>query len=74
MANKTTIGRTETIFPCPVCRKITRYHPDNPYRPFCSERCRLIDLGEWLEEGYRVAGEPAVPDPSAEESSFQEPE
>jgi endogenous inhibitor of DNA gyrase (YacG/DUF329 family) len=72
MTDKTFTGRTETIVPCPVCRKITRYHPDNPYRPFCSERCRLIDLGQWLEEGYRVAGESTVPDPSAEESSFQE--
>ena len=53
------------IYPCPVCRKITRYTVDNPYRPFCSERCRMIDLGQWLEEDYRVAGEPAaheVPD------------
>jgi hypothetical protein len=31
----------------------------NPHRPFCSERCRLIDLGTWLDEGYRVSGEAA---------------
>jgi len=30
----------------------------NPFRPFCSERCRLIDLGAWVTERYRVPGEP----------------
>jgi len=74
MTKNTAIARTETIVPCPVCRKITRYHPDNPYRPFCSERCRLIDLGQWLEEGYRVAGEPSDLETPEEESPFQEPE
>ena len=36
---------------CPVCEK--RFEPeDSPALPFCSERCRLIDLGRWLDEGY----------------------
>jgi len=39
---------------CPACRKETPWSRDNPWRPFCSERCRLIDLGEWLDEGYRI--------------------
>jgi endogenous inhibitor of DNA gyrase (YacG/DUF329 family) len=30
---------------------------DNPHRPFCSDRCRLIDLGNWAADRYRVAGE-----------------
>jgi uncharacterized protein len=30
------------------------YSPENPARPFCSERCKLIDLGEWASEGYKV--------------------
>ena len=38
---------------CPRCRKKTTWE-NNPHRPFCSERCRLIDLGVWLDEGYRV--------------------
>jgi uncharacterized protein len=42
--------------PCPVCKKKTRWE-DNPFRPFCSERCRLIDLGRWAAEDYRIAGE-----------------
>jgi endogenous inhibitor of DNA gyrase (YacG/DUF329 family) len=41
---------------CPVCRKETRW-ADNPFRPFCSERCRLIDLGKWASEEYRVPGD-----------------
>lgn len=41
----------------------------NPDRPFCSARCRVVDLGNWADERYRVAGEP-VPDeaPSGDES------
>lgn len=40
---------------CPICKKETRWD-DNAFRPFCSERCRLIDLGEWASERYRIAG------------------
>lgn len=42
---------------CPQCGRKTEYDPKNPSRPFCSERCRLIDLGEWANEGYQVPGE-----------------
>ena len=45
------------IVSCPTCKKETRYHADNPSRPFCSERCRLIDLGEWADESHKIAGE-----------------
>ena len=40
---------------CPVCKKGASWE-DNPFRPFCSERCRLIDLGKWAAEEYRIAG------------------
>lgn len=39
---------------CPQCGRLALYSPENPFRPFCSERCRLIDLGEWASEGYRI--------------------
>ncbi len=42
--------------PCPTCRKAAIFGSRNPYRPFCSERCKLIDLGEWASEKYRIAG------------------
>ena len=40
---------------CPICKKPVEW-AGNPYRPFCSERCKLIDLGEWAEEGYKISG------------------
>lgn len=44
---------------CPVCKKVTTWE-ENPHRPFCSERCKLIDLGKWASEEYRIEGkEPA---------------
>jgi endogenous inhibitor of DNA gyrase (YacG/DUF329 family) len=42
--------------PCPICRKKTAWE-ENPWRPFCSERCKLIDLGAWISEEYRIGGE-----------------
>ena len=42
---------------CPTCKTANTYRQDNPYRPFCSSRCKLIDLGEWAEENYRVKGD-----------------
>lgn len=44
---------------CPTCQTPHEYRTDNPSRPFCSERCKLIDLGEWASEGHRIAGEAA---------------
>jgi endogenous inhibitor of DNA gyrase (YacG/DUF329 family) len=41
---------------CPICRKQVDVSPANRFRPFCSERCRMIDLGTWASEEYRVAG------------------
>lgn len=40
---------------CPICKKITTWE-ENPWRPFCSERCKLIDLGAWVSEEYRIEG------------------
>ncbi len=39
---------------CPICRKSVAAKAQNPAFPFCSERCRLMDLGKWLGEEYRV--------------------
>lgn len=44
---------------CPHCGTETVYAPENPWRPFCSERCRMIDLGAWANESYRVPVEEA---------------
>ena len=46
--------------PCPNCAKPADLTPENPHRPFCSDRCRLIDLSRWFDESYAVPAEPAV--------------
>jgi uncharacterized protein len=58
-----------TFVKCPNCDRMTRYDPANAFRPFCSERCKLIDLGQWAAERYRVAGEEHPADPEDEPSS-----
>ncbi|MGH8719247.1 MAG: DNA gyrase inhibitor YacG [Burkholderiales bacterium] len=45
------------IVPCPRCGKVVEWLSANPWRPFCSERCKLIDLGQWANEEYRIATE-----------------
>ena len=44
------------IVPCPTCRKPAKLSTANKFRPFCSERCRLIDFGEWASESHRIPG------------------
>ena len=51
---------------CPRCAA-TVVWKDNPDRPFCSLSCRLIDLGVWLDEGYRIPGEPMAADTGSED-------
>ncbi len=45
---------TPPLVACPQCGKKTAWTPANPFRPFCSERCKLIDLGQWAKEEYRI--------------------
>lgn len=40
---------------CPICKNITTWE-ENPHRPFCSERCKLTDLGAWASNEYRIPG------------------
>jgi endogenous inhibitor of DNA gyrase (YacG/DUF329 family) len=43
---------------CPTCRRAVEWSAESLYRPFCSDRCRLIDLGAWLSEKHAIpAGE-----------------
>lgn len=43
---------------CPQCGALTVYSTSNPWRPFCSERCKSIDFGAWASERYRVEQKP----------------
>ena len=51
---------------CPICGTKTKLSK-NPYRPFCSERCKTIDLGSWADEKYSMPGEEAGEDEIWEE-------
>jgi len=46
---------------CPTCDVKVVWSKSNPYRPFCSERCKLIDFGEWATEKHAIAGQPLYP-------------
>ncbi|MEO8203358.1 MAG: DNA gyrase inhibitor YacG [Betaproteobacteria bacterium] len=50
---------------CPRCGIQVAWSPKNRYRPFCGERCKLIDLGQWATEAYRVP-QAESPDPGEE--------
>ena len=41
---------------CPQCGEDALWAPENPWRPFCSERCKQIDLGCWASDSYRIEG------------------
>lgn len=56
---------------CPQCAKKLEWSTDNPHRPFCSERCRMIDLGAWASEEYQIPTEPTENEYS---SSFEDPD
>ena len=49
---------------CPHCDRLVATGPSE-WRPFCSERCRLLDLGAWLSERHAIPGEDAVPEPDS---------
>ncbi|HIC34663.1 MAG TPA: DNA gyrase inhibitor YacG [Pseudomonadales bacterium] len=49
--------KTTQIVPCPTCKKVLRWTVENEFRPFCSERCRLIDFGAWADEKHAIPGE-----------------
>jgi uncharacterized protein len=55
---------------CPNCGKAVAWSPESRWRPFCSERCRLIDLGQWFSEEHAIPGEDvdadAPPEPDAD--------
>jgi uncharacterized protein len=53
------------IVSCPQCGAVAPWNPANPYRPFCSERCKLIDLGQWATEAY------SIPQENADDGQFE---
>ena len=50
---------------CPTCQRQLAWTPEFPFRPFCSERCKMVDLGAWFAEERSVPGDEV--DPTAHE-------
>ncbi|QXL85479.1 DNA gyrase inhibitor YacG [Comamonas sp. NLF-1-9] len=61
------VGTPVTV-PCPTCGQPSVFAPGNRYRPFCSQRCRQIDLGAWAAEEFRVPS-----DTPPDEAPFGDP-
>lgn len=60
-----------TLVNCPQCKRQCQWD-GNPWRPFCSERCKLIDLGAWLEERHAIPGESVeIPDADSDAESLK---
>lgn len=55
-----------TVVDCPTCSKKVEWTEANKFRPFCSERCKQIDLGAWAEEKYVIPGTMPVDDQDPE--------
>ncbi|GAA6166281.1 DNA gyrase inhibitor YacG [Sessilibacter corallicola] len=51
-----------TKIQCPNCQTSITWSDEFPDRPFCSERCKLIDLGEWASENHKIPGSPNYDD------------
>lgn len=63
--NAMTAPAAKTV-PCPACKGPSLYAPGNPYRPFCSARCRQIDLGAWASEAFKLPTADAPGDEGAD--------
>jgi len=46
-----------TVVTCPTCQRPVEWSEASPFRPFCSDRCKLIDLGAWITEKHAIPGE-----------------
>jgi endogenous inhibitor of DNA gyrase (YacG/DUF329 family) len=56
-----------TVVDCPTCSAKVEWSDKNPFRPFCSLRCKQIDLGAWAEEKYVIPGANPVEDAEPDE-------
>lgn len=53
---------SELVVQCPTCKKPVLWMAEQIYKPFCSQRCKLIDLGDWATEAHKIPGDPAIVD------------
>jgi endogenous inhibitor of DNA gyrase (YacG/DUF329 family) len=71
------VNRAQPIL-CPTCKREIEWNEQYPWRPFCSERCKLVDFGAWMSEAHAIPGEAldeaaADPDRAAEPSPGADP-
>lgn len=59
---------SKPIVKCPTCEKQQAWDSSNPFRPFCSERCKQIDLGAWANEEYQIPESKSASDYSSAET------
>ncbi len=60
------VSEDKNVMRCPMCGKAVVYDTHNPFRPFCSEKCKLLDLGAWASDKRYIKGGPALEDDDAE--------
>ncbi|EGM77084.1 hypothetical protein Rhein_2849, partial [Rheinheimera sp. A13L] len=60
-----------TIVKCPTCQKEVIWGPGSAFRPFCSDRCRLIDLGAWANEEHKIPDKGRADQPLSEQQLEQ---
>lgn len=58
------------VVDCPNCKKQVIWNSQQIHRPFCSERCKLIDLGEWASEQHKIPGDPIHSELDSDPESF----
>lgn len=61
-----------SVVKCPTCRRPVEWSAESTYRPFCSDRCRLIDLGAWFGEQHRIPDQSSAADDAPAPESSQE--
>lgn len=59
-------GPRGILVQCPTCHKVVPFDKSNPFRPFCSEQCKLLDLGEWANEERTIPGKSVDQDEDAD--------
>jgi endogenous inhibitor of DNA gyrase (YacG/DUF329 family) len=62
-----------TVVPCPTCQRPVEWSDASPFRPFCSERCKLIDLGAWITEKHVIPGEEISSTANEDDGSGERP-
>jgi len=60
-----------SVVTCPTCGKKVAWNEQQPWRPFCSERCQLIDLGKWAGEEHRIPDRETAPDDLDDNQHFK---